>query len=71
MVVYYVLAFLLGALAALIGVLRLCAGSLKVYIPDSDEPPYMCAELGKTIGWVCGKKYVMFRVDVRNIDSQK
>ena len=71
MLIYLALAFLLGVLVTVAWIFRISAGTLKVYIPDQDETPYLCAELSKPVGWVCGKKYVMFEVDVRNINSQE
>ena len=71
MVWYILAAFLLGVLLALIGVLRLRVGVLKVYIPDQpDEPPYLYTELDKPVGALCKKKYILFKVDVRHLESQ-
>lgn len=69
---YLLLGILLGAVCTCIGVLRLRIGVLKVYIPDiPDEPPYLYSELSTSVESVCTKKFVLFKVDVRNINSQK
>lgn len=63
--------FLLGVAIACLGILRLRAGTLKVYIPDDGDPPYLYMELDQSVGHVCSKKFVLFQVDTRNISSQK
>lgn len=67
-----VLAFLLGFIVALIGVLTMRVGTMVVYIPDrEDESPYLTAELDKSVGFIAKKKYVLYKVDVRNLHTQK
>lgn len=68
---YLLLAFLLGAIVTCMGVLILKVGVLKVYIPDqAGEPPYLYTELDKSIGFICKRDYVLFKVDTRNLKSQ-
>lgn len=71
MLIYLALAFLLGVLVTVVWVFRISSGTLKVYIPDQDDGPYLCVELNKTVGEVSKKKYVLFEVDVRNLNSQE
>lgn len=48
------------------------AGTLRVYIPDQqDEQPYLYVDLDKTVSSVCKGKLVVFKVDVRNLNTQK
>lgn len=48
------------------------SGTLRVYIPEpNDEAPYLYVDLDKSIGYICRQKFVVFRVDVRNLKSHK
>lgn len=70
MIIWVILAFLLGVIITLIVMSRLDAGVLKVYIPD-DEQPYLYVELNKPVSFICSKKRVSFTVDTKNIHSQE
>lgn len=69
---YLLLAFLLGVIVTCVGVLTLKVGVLKVYIPDQiDEPPYLYTELDRSVGSICKRDYVLFKVDIKHLHSQK
>lgn len=68
---YLLLAFLVGVIITCVGVLTLKIGVLKVYIPDQiDEQPYLYTELDKSVGTICRRKYVLFKVNVRQLHSR-
>lgn len=72
MILNFVLVFLLGVAIAVVVMSRLSAGTLKVYVPvDVDEEPYLYVELDNNVGSLIRKKYVMFRVNTKNIKTQK
>ena len=72
MIFNFILVFLLGMVFALILLCRSSVGLLKVCIPDDpDENPYLYAELDSSVNSICKKKYVLFRVKVYDIYSQK
>lgn len=63
--------FAFGFIVALIGVLKLKIGKLKVYIPDElDESPYLYTELTKTIYDIMGRKYALFQVETQHLHTQ-
>ena len=71
MIVYCVIAFVLGIIIALIVTRNKPCGVLKVYIPDyPEEPPYLYVELSKSISEISKEKNVKFKVDMTNINSQ-
>ena len=48
------------------------AGVMNVFIPQySDEQPYVCPEFTKGANFVCRKKYVLFDVRVRDLNSHQ
>lgn len=72
LVIFSLLSIMLGVVLTLIVVRHRSAGTLKVYIPDDqDESPYLYVELDRSVESICKNKQVLFRVDMRNIRSQK
>ena len=47
------------------------AGSLVINIPDTDDPPYLSADLDRPVAFISKEKYVMFKVDVRQLNTHK
>lgn len=69
----YVIAFVGGALLTLVVLARLTSGVLQVFIPNnpfSEESAYLGVQLGKACETIHNKKYVIFKVEVKKIDSQ-
>lgn len=72
MVWNFILVFVLGSLVTLATLAKIASGVLKVYIPDDPtEPPYLGIKLGRVSRTICSKKYVLFKVSVENIKTQK
>ncbi len=65
-------AFILGSIITTFIIASLLIGTMVVYIPDQpDEPPYLTAELDRSVGFVSKRKFVLFKVDVRQLNSQQ
>lgn len=61
----------MGVIVTVLGFLRLQAGVLKIYVPEQEESPYLYVELDKPMSFICRKRYILFKTDTRDIDSQK
>lgn len=44
-------------------------GTLVVYIPDTDDAPYLTLELEQSVSQVASKKYVTAQVNVRKLHT--
>lgn len=72
LIIFGLLSILLGVVLTVTLIRSKSAGTLKVYIPDdADEPPYLYVELDRPVDSICKAKQVVFKVDTRNIRSQK
>lgn len=63
---------LLGVFLTLLFVGFSKCGVLRVCIPDDpEEPPYLFADLDVSVDTICEKSTVIFKVDIRNINSHQ
>lgn len=67
---YILIGFLLGVGVAVAFMLRCVTGTLTVFMSDNGHP-YVGLKVDKSADFICGRKYVSFRVDVKRIESQK
>ncbi len=67
-----IISFFLGSIITTFIIASLLIGTIVVYIPDqADEPPYLTAELERSISFVSKRKFVLLKVDVRQLNSQQ
>lgn len=67
-----IVAFLIGMIFVTSCIYSLLVGKMVVYIPDmDDELPCLSAELDRSISFIEKRKYILFKVDVRNLITQK
>lgn len=63
----FIVGVVIGIILAILFRLR-TYGTLKVYVPnDKDEPPYLYVELKDDPNVIGKKKYVRFKVNMRDI----
>lgn len=71
MVWNFVLAFMVGVIVTVVVIARIASGVLQVFVPDDpDQPAYLGVKLGRSNGSIHKKKYVLFKVEVKTINSQ-
>lgn len=68
---YCLLGFVLGIITSLIVVKRSLSGTLKVVKSDEENDPYLFVELDKPVESIVEKRFVLFDVERRIIDSRK
>lgn len=67
----FVLAFIGGIFFALLVVAKIASGALQVLIPDNpNEPAYLGIDLGRYKETIHLKKYILCKIEVKNLDSQ-
>ena len=72
MMIYLVLAFLLGMIFAVVVLTGIASGELTVFIPDNpNEQGCLGIDLGKYSYTIHEKKYILFRVKLEDLHSQK
>lgn len=72
MVFNFILTFLAGVIFAVVVLASIASGELKVFIPDDpNEQGCLGINLGKSRYTIHKRKYVLFRVKVENLNSQK
>ena len=72
MIYCFLLGFLLGILITAITISLRVAGTLKVFLPyDMDQTPYLGLKVDKPLSTICKKDTVVFRVEIKNLDSQE
>lgn len=47
------------------------AGSLVINVPDTDDPPYLSADLDLPVAFISKKKYVTFKVDIHHLRTHQ
>ena len=70
-VIYIVIGILIGVLLTVLIFRKNTVGTLQVDTSDPDGPPLMFAKLSKSVGDIMHKKYVIMRVKVEDLISQK
>lgn len=68
-VLFLVCGVVAGIVATLIVTRMRRAGYLVVNIPDTDDPPYLSADLDQPVGLISKKKYVLFKVEIRQLHT--
>ena len=66
LLIIFGIGILIGFVCATIAIRTKSVGSLRVDISDSDDSPYLFLELSKDIEEIYRKKYVMFKVSLKN-----
>ena len=68
---YIIIGILIGVVVTVLIFRRHSVGTLQIDTSDPDGPPLMFAKLSKSVSDVMHKKYVVMRVVVEDIISQK
>lgn len=68
---YIVIGILIGVVSMVLMLRRNSVGTIQIDTSDVDGPPLMFAKLTKSVSDVMHKKYVVMRVKVEDIISQK
>lgn len=72
MIIFGIAMFLVGVLFTLLGVAKLHAGTLKVYISDDpNEESCVGLKLEKHVGAICRRKYVLLDVNIHNLNTHE
>jgi len=72
MVFKLILAFLLGVIFTVVILASIASGKLKIFISDDpNEQSCLGIDLGKSLYTIHKRKYVLFRVKIENLNSQK
>lgn len=67
----FMLVFVGGAFFALVTLATIASGVLQVFIPDDpNKPAYLGVKLGRSSETIHKKKYILFKVEVKDLDSQ-
>ena len=70
--VFLVVGLLIGFILAIIGARMMLAGTMFVYIPDTeDETPCAGFKWDRALDFISQRKYVIFKVNVRHVNSQE
>lgn len=69
--VIFGIGILVGIVCTTVATRTKSVGSLIVDTSDSDDDPYLFLELSKDIGEIYRKKYVTFKVNLKNFIPQK
>jgi hypothetical protein len=69
--VIFGIGILVGIVCTTVATRTKLVGSLRVDMSDPDDGPYLFLELSKDIGEIYRKKYVMFKVSLKNFIPQK
>lgn len=69
--VYIAIGILIGVVLSVLIFRRLIVGTIQIDTSDPDGPPLMFARLNKSVSDVMHKNFVVMRVKVEDIVSQK
>ena len=69
--VIFGIGILVGIICTTIATRTKSVGSLRVDMSDPNDGPYLFLELSKDIGEIYQKKYVTFKVSLKNFIPQK
>ena len=69
--VIFGIGILVGIVCTTVATRTKSVGSLRVDMSDPDDGPYLFLELSKDIGKIYRKKYVIFKVSLKNFIPQK
>ena len=69
--VIFGIGILVGIVCTTVATRTKSVGSLRIDTSDPDDGPYLFLELSKDIGEIYRKKYVMFKVSLKNFIPQK
>lgn len=69
--VIFGIGILVGIVCTTVATRTKSVGSIRIDTSDPDDGPYLFLELSKDIGEIYRKKYVMFKVSLKNFIPQK
>ena len=69
--VMLIVGILIGFILAVAAIYALLAGTMIVYIPDADEEPCAGFKWDRGLHFISRHKFVLFRVDVKHLNSQE
>lgn len=68
---YLLLAFALGVAVPCIWIACRNVGTMQVYIPnDPDDMPYVAPDFSKGANFIRSKKYIVFKVETKHLNSR-
>lgn len=70
-VLFYICGVIMGVAITLILAKLTRAGTLVVYVPNTDDSPYLTLELGQSVGQISKKKYTTVKIDVRPLNTRQ
>ena len=70
-ILYLICGIIIGAVTTVILSRLRRAGSLVINMPDTDDPPYLSADLDQPVGSISKKKYVVFKIDIRQLSTHE
>lgn len=70
-VLFYICGVIMGIAITLILIKLTRAGTLVVYVPNSDDAPYLTLELDQSVGQISKKKYTTVKIDVRPLNTRQ
>lgn len=69
-VLYLVCGVIIGVIATIIVTRMRRAGTLVVWVPDTDDPPYMSIDLDQSIPQIAKQKYVTAKVEIHRLNTR-
>lgn len=70
-VLFYICGVIMGVAITLILAKLTRAGTLVVYVPNTDDSPYLTLELDQSVGQISKKKYTTVKIDVRPLNTRQ
>lgn len=67
---YLVCGLIVGVVSTLIVTRMRRAGTLVVWVPDTDDPPYMSIDLDQSIAQIAKQKYVTAKVETHRLNTR-
>ena len=67
---YLVCGLIVGVVSTLIVTRMRRAGTLVVWVPDTDDPPYMSIDLDQSIPQIAKQKYVTAKVETHRLNAR-
>lgn len=69
--VMLIVGVLIGFILAVASIYTLLVGTMIIYIPDTDEKPCAGFKWDRALDFISQRKFVLFKVDVKHLNSQE
>lgn len=67
---YLVCGVIIGVVATIIITRMRRAGTLIVWVSNTDDPPYLSIDLDQTVAQIAKKKYVAVKVEIHKLNTR-